>query len=143
MNRPHYESQKNRDDESEVIEIFAEAYDYDYQRQEDRRRANYFCYRGDTLCLIAEVKCRSTDKHEYPTVMIPLAKWNAGCRLSEKYGVPYALVISWADTIGALTNRMATYDRVGQGGRTDRGDPKDVERMVYFDVDKFRRLREV
>lgn len=141
MSRPRYETQRNRDAERQVIDVFAEAYSYRCQRQEDRRRANYFCYRGDTLKLIAEVKCRTNDRYEYPTVMIPLAKWNAGCRLSEKYGVPYALIIAWNDFIGALTNRKESYDRLGRGGRTDRGDPHDMEKMVYFDVEKFRRLR--
>lgn len=141
MTRPRYESRRDREVERDIVDAFCEAYGLSYDRQEDRRRVNYFCYRGDRLELILEVKRRYNDRDAYSTVFIPLAKWEAGCRLSSEYGVAYAVLIKWNDFTGMFSNRFGTYDSEGIGGRRDRGDSKDIERMAYFRVSRFKSVR--
>ena len=140
MARPRYESRQDRENEAQIIQDFCGIYGYDVERQEDRRRVNYFCYRGEELKLIVEVKSRNNRRDHYPDVMFSKRKWDSGLRLSEKHGVPFMIIIRWTDFTGGISNRMAEPDRIGRGGRSDRGDPADKEQMVYFATSKFRQI---
>ena len=56
-------------------------------------------------------------------------------------GLPCFLAVQWSDAAG-VCNLPQEYDEqyVQVGGSTQRGDPQDIEPMVYFAMDKFMSL---
>ena len=56
-------------------------------------------------------------------------------------GSPCFLAVQWRDAAG-VCNLPQEYDEqyVQVGGSTQRGDPQDIEPMVYFAMDKFMSL---
>lgn len=86
----------------------------------------------------AESKRRYNVRSKYPELMLSLAKWREGRQLSEDTGLPFLLLIEWDD--GLFWMRAEINYPVGIGGRSDRGDPEDIEPMVFIPVDHFKRL---
>ena len=71
--------------------------------------------------------------------------WTFGSSMSQSL-LPYLrygrfLAVQWSDAAG-VCNLPQEYDEqyVQMGGSTQRGDPQDIEPMVYFAMDKFMSL---
>jgi hypothetical protein len=73
--------------------------------------------------------------------MVSLLKWMTARDVAKAARVPGFLVVSWTDCVGMIS---VDADEVvpGVGGRTDRGDPDDVELVVHIPVAKFRVVSE-
>lgn len=85
--------------------------------------------------LYAEMKCRTCSRHEYGTYSVSATKKVNAARL----GRPTILVVEWTDGVGVLSIHKPDYYEMG--GRRDRGDPRDIELMAHYDVERFRMIR--
>ena len=86
----------------------------------------------------AEVKCRTCPSTEYLDYLLSLAKFEALLHAQAATGIPATLIVGWTDCLGILTFPCpATYCDVG--GRRDRGGANDIEPLVHFPVESFRR----
>jgi len=87
----------------------------------------------------AEVKSRTCARETYPDFFVSVGKVEALKSLQEATGIPALLVVGWTDCLGIL-NLPCAGSFVAVGGRRDRGGANDIEPMVHFSVDAFRRL---
>lgn len=88
-------------------------------------------YRGGQLIAVVEAKQRTCRFAQYPTYIISEAKIN----YLRNVGVPAFLVIGWTDRAG-FTKVREGYSRA-MGGRSDRGDPNDIEMMCHLPMSQF------
>jgi hypothetical protein len=89
-----------------------------------------------TVVEFVEVKCRSCLSTTYPTLQISLRKISDLAGLYQISGVPATLLISYHDQVKALDVSRPSWDRakITIGGRTDRGDPSDIEPMLNIEI---------
>ena len=89
-----------------------------------------------------EIKSRTNPRTEYPTYMIALTKIMAARRLSEASQRPSFLLVQWTDACGYIRNDSLLDFKIAFDGRTDRGDPDDLEPVALIPIGDFARLRE-
>jgi hypothetical protein len=87
-----------------------------------------------------EIKSRTNPRTEYPTYMIALTKIMAARRLSEASQLRSFLLVQWSDYCGYVRLDSLLDFRVAVGGRTDRGDPDDIEPVALIPIMDFARL---
>ena len=102
---------------------------------------DYEMVRDSEVLALVEVKCRQCKSVDFATYIISQAK---AIRLRETAltrGVASGLLVCWKDgEIGWLRIDNMNPDGwvVQRGGRVDRDDPLDIERVVHFDITSFR-----
>lgn len=84
--------------------------------------------------VVIEIKTRRNASTAYPTFMISKSKYDALHKLQNR-GLKAGILVQWTDRLGFVG--VPTEHRTGVGGRYDRGDPRDVETVVYIDTNKF------
>lgn len=95
--------------------------------------------RARRIAYWAEVKCRKCAHDDYVDYMLSVAKYGALLNMQFTTGIPAALIVGWTDCVGILLFPcIATYCDVG--GRRDRGGVNDIEPLVHFPVESFRRV---
>ena len=78
---------------------------------------------------------------KYPTYMISLYKVMMASQLTQTTGLPCYLAVQWSDKAGICKLPPHTKPlRIAQGGSMQRGDPQDIEPVVYFDMSCFKEL---
>jgi len=103
-------------------------------------RADFLFSRGGMAIFIAEVKCRSKDMNTYPDYMISEHKILDGIMLSKMLHIPFLIIVSWKDKLAYFEMTESWYGNadVVKGGRTDRGDKKDIEPVVLIPIEEFK-----
>lgn len=139
MNRPMYESSRDRANERSTIESYCRAHG-------DRVHAlkmpvayqiDWGVFHDDSLLCWAECKRRNVPKNAYATFMVSLHKYMAGMDLSRVSGKPFLLIVEWNDGIGAHVCDGRAGRDIRPGGRRDRGDWQDIEPVVHIPVEYF------
>jgi hypothetical protein len=96
---------------------------------------------------IVEVKCRQHAHDAYPTLMLSLAKWQAGIYLAHLMHPQTVFVVAAGFTDGIWTCSVAhkalpDYD-IKMGGRTKQTrDGADIEPVVHIPVDDMKLITE-
>lgn len=101
-----------------------------------------------------EIKVRSCAREQYPTYMIGLSKILNNVLFADAMGARFFLCVQWTDSLGfveidkSVLSKASSdlYDhdvriggvRLEKGGRTDRGDSRDVEEVLHIDISRFR-----
>ena len=93
-----------------------------------------------TLLGLAEIKCRTFTPGQYPTLGLSAHKWQALVDCWDR-GVPGYLYVRLLEEDLMLTVGKRIEVELTTWGRTDRGDPQDVERAVMIPMDLFVRLK--
>ena len=101
---------------------------------------DYLLLREGTGVAWLEIKSRTNPRGAYPTYMISLGKVMAARRLSEASQFPSFLLVQWSDYCGYVRLDSLLDFRVAVGGRTDRGDPDDIEPVALIPIMDFARL---
>ena len=97
--------------------------------------------RGDRLVALVEIKVRTCPSTRFSTYMISSQKVRSLEEAADQAGCCGVIVVAWTDRVGWIrVNEMAGLTTF-KGGRWDRGDPLDVEEVVYVEVSRFRMLR--
>jgi len=92
-----------------------------------------------------EIKCRAVSREQYPTLMLSVAKWQAGVEMAEATGGLFVVVAAYKDGDCAYTYRREHVEqgtvRVEYGGRTlHTRDAGDVEPVVMIPKSLFKVL---
>lgn len=91
---------------------------------------------------LLEIKTRNTPSSAFETYCCSLERVTFLWNVSERLRVPVVLAIDWTDALGLIDPAKAPVERVEEGGRTDRGDPRDIEPMVHWRISDIpRRVR--
>lgn len=140
--RPIYERSPDRANQAEAVRLFCR--EYGVSPHETPRLAgwDYEVRRDGRTVALVEVKCRTCVMHTYPTYMVSRAKVDALRSEARAQGVAPILLVRWTDAAGwvRLDRRTEEWsDAVG--GRTDRADPMDTERVAHIPIRLFTCLR--
>jgi hypothetical protein len=103
---------------------------------------DYEMRKDGKLVALVEVKCRSCASSTYPTYLVSESKVRRLREAALDRGVAGLLLVRWADGDAwlSVTASDPLRWRVEIGGRVDRGDPMDLERVIHFDIADFRFL---
>ena len=131
MGRPIYESEADRSRERAVIEdVCAVAGGFKAVKLKEFSKVDFALMRGPAVKMLCEVKVR--DRH-YPQMFLSLEKVQALRNYAAATGIAARVIFATPKGIFAKKIGPLEIDGwVGLGGRTDRGDPDDVEMVVYF-----------
>lgn len=92
---------------------------------------DYYLEREGAMVAVLEVKHHLRRR---PLVLISARKWLALWEVSHRCHVPALIAIGYPDGVAVAEVHPRSIERVGQGGRTDRGAVHDVELCVWFRV---------
>lgn len=138
MNRPIYESQQDRDNERRLADAIERKHDCVLHKMPMKLSLDYMATRDGSAVAFFEMRQRKNKMHAYPTYMISLYKAMMANNLTMTTGLPCFLAVQWSDR-AAVCRLPQEYDEqtIQMGGMVSRGDPQDIEPMVYFHMDNF------
>lgn len=138
--RPIYETPGDRQRQAVAIGHLARATGSSGVATERLAGWDYEMHRGGKVVALVEVKCRNCSAMTYPTYMVSETKARRLRQAALDRGVAGGFLVRWNDMVGWLRLDGLHPDgwRVEVGGRADRNDPHDIERVVHFPVHDFR-----
>ena len=141
MSRPLYETEQDRENERRLAEMIGAKYNYKFVKMPIKLSLDYMLTQDGTAKAFMEMRRRKTPMHKYSTYMISLYKVMMASQLTQTTGLPCYLAVQWSDKAGIckLPPHIAPLS-VAQGGSMQRGDPQDIEPVVYFDMSFFMEL---
>lgn len=164
--RPRYETEQDLERETACVSRFLNASKNNRTvvKLYDTNNVHYsnldrFAYDTDSKVAVAliEVKCRSHAFTKYPTLLISAGKWRDGVAFSQACGVPFVILIAFADgdyyyvyrpadvAHGIVSQREAKLnnDKIWceWGGRTvNTRDSGDIEPVMHIPMKLFRKV---
>lgn len=135
MGRPIYETEGDRANESVAMALLRER-GYLVCSLGRLSPCDFFAFNKDRGFLV-EFKKRSNTFCKYPDIMIPEKKLRKCLTIAEELRVGFLYLVEFTDGVYAAT--VSQY-RTAIGGRTDRNDPGDIERIAYIDKSDFKRI---
>lgn len=137
-NRPWYETDPNKVEEKKFSNVVATTFRCNFRKLPVQYGLDFSMYGNRELVGFAEMKCRTNPVRAYPTYMVSTKKYDAASKLNAQFGLPCYLFVRWTDRWGCTEiHTMRDGVEVGAGGRTDRGDPQDVEQVAYIPLSHF------
>lgn len=127
--RPTYETAADQSRERLIVDRVCERFGMKAVKLPQFRDIDFALVRGEVVWGVAEVKCRN--KH-YPQMFLSLHKVQA---LRNYAAAGLQARVIFATPQGVFTKKIGPLEIdgwIGIGGRTDRGDNKDQELLVYF-----------
>ena len=137
--RPTYESEADRGRQASVVAKLEHAFSLPATAPKDPFASYDAIFRFAHHACVVEIKVRRNPREQYDTYMLSEAKYLALCSLVER-GANALLAVQWTDELGVV--RIPAEHTVGIGGRFDRGDSRDVERVVRIPTAAFIRVPE-
>lgn len=140
--RPQYEDESSLKSEAGTAFEVEKAWNVDLVKMPMKNKIDFLMKnkKGESRAVV-EVKNRACKRHKYPTYMISLDKWVAGCSMGLITELNFILVVNWDDEIGYLDCKKHTKEiTVNMGGRADRGDAQDIEPVVHIPIYLFETL---
>jgi len=137
--RPIYETPQDKMREQEVQSYIMDTLDCDFVQTDKLGNIDGFiCYKDGKPAAAVEIKTRKNASDKYPTYMLSANKWRNGLAIAEQYAIPFVLIVRFTDGVFAIT--LGKSYSLGQGGRYDRGDSKDIEECIYIPMEKFHKI---
>jgi len=136
MHRPRYETNKDLQNEKEVSK-FLEGYGIQCFKLPISYRLDWIAFRDRKLMGFIELKTRTTKRLTYPTLILSLSKFSAGCSLSRLTGTDFWVAAKWTDSLGFCCCSDLGAE-IEMGGRHDRNDRDDFEPVVHLPVELFK-----
>jgi hypothetical protein len=137
--RPVYETEADRQRERAVQEYLLRKIDCLWQEAPPKDNIDgYLFHPNRDLGAVVEIKIRTNRSTAYDTYMLSSYKWRNGLYRAKTLGVPFMLVVKFAD--GVHYTVVEEEYQVGSGGRYDRNDRFDAEECVFIPMSKFRPL---
>lgn len=134
---PTYETEKDRANESGIIPILA-AYGLVSFPLPQYAPCDFLSFSRGGGGYLVEFKCRRNKSTKYPSVMIPESKLRKCLTIAEQLKLDFLYVVQFDD--GVFITDAKEYS-TAIGGRKDRNDPRDMGRMAYIDINRFRKIR--
>jgi hypothetical protein len=139
MTRPIYESDADRSNQAGVVAKLEQAFGLHAITPQSALAPFDAAFRFTHNPCVVEVKVRRNTRKRYPTYMLSEAKYHALCAIDAQ-GANALLAVQWTDQLGVV--QVPVEHTVSTGGRYDRGDSRDVERVVLIPTDVFIRVPE-
>lgn len=138
MSRPMYEDADSLGMEGKLIRRFLEVQypGATYMKLPISYRLDIGVIQGGIITAFAEFKCRNIRMDLYDSFFISLSK----LMILQDYvgrGFVSHLVVGWTDYMGVFEPRVTDEFEIRPGGRTDRGDPADMEPMAHIPTTSF------
>ena len=133
------ETAEDRSKEDEVAEYVARIWKCEQFSNGELAHIDRSFTRAGKLVALVEIKCRNVAKDAYPTYMISYRKVKDGLFQAGMDRVPFILVVKWLNSIGWVKIEERGLI-IRPGGRTDRGDPADIEDCVHIPIASFREV---
>jgi hypothetical protein len=135
-----YETAEDLSKEGAVADIVATRWGCRHVKLSELAPLDRALFRDETLKCYLEIKCR-TNAHDYYTdYMIDAAKMDAGMSIAKDDGVPFFLIVLFTDGVYWVKVEEGAFSNRKTGGRTDRGDPNDIEVCCYVPMSLWRKL---
>jgi hypothetical protein len=139
--RPWYETQANRDDEERIAEAVRVAWKLDDKHKLDPKKygLDWQMDRGGSLthryaAVWVETKRRYVDPASIRPLILSLHKVMSARWLHQESGLPCYLVVEFNGGVLRYADLLPRRPRrIAWDGRTDRGDPGDMEPCVLID----------
>jgi hypothetical protein len=139
--RPMYETEADRGKEGSFIGDLCAAWQCEARKLPIHYKLDFAMMRDGIIKAFLETKVRTYERDYFDTYMISMAKVLAAREYSAFAGVPSLLAVRWSDGDGFIAlNGMKDFE-IGFGGRGDRGDPQDMEPIVFIPIENFREVR--
>ena len=138
MSRRRYETDADLAREAAAVATLCEALGCQAVKMPLASRADALLHRDGEAKTIIEFKYRRTRRGAYPTYMIGRAKYLALLDWTTK-GFKAALLVQWSDQLAYVM--LPVEHDTGEGGRTDRGDDRDIEEVVFIPVENFKTIK--
>jgi hypothetical protein len=137
--RPVYEQEQDVQNALQAIQVANKALQARAVPLPRFHVADYVMYRGAQPIWFLEVKCRNVPHWKYSSVMLFERKWSGLRALATEQKLAVGLWVRWTDDIYGLCRLDVLADRppIHLNGRTDRGDPADVQPSVNIDLRHF------
>ena len=138
--RPIYETDKDREQEADFIKELCIAWKCEAKKLPIHYKLDFALIREGVIRAFLETKIRSYARGYFDTYMISMAKVLAAKEYSAFAGVPSLLSVRWDDGDGFIALHDIKDFHIGFGGREDRGDPQDMEPVVFIPIEHFGRI---
>ena len=135
-----YETVEDLSKECEVADTVAKRWNCRHVKLGELAPLDRALFRDDTLKCYLEIKCRNNAHDYYPDYMIDASKMDAGMQIAAHDGVPFFLIVHFTDGVYWIKVEEGPFATRKTGGRTDRGDPNDIEVCCYVPMLLWRRL---
>lgn len=139
--RPIYETQADLDNEIQVRDALSRVWNVSFHKMPRAYNIDWLLVdqQGNAKAFV-ELKCRSTPKDQYPTLMLSLHKWMHGKTLAREINGVFLIAVRWTDGLYYCIPEECEGVTYGVGGRTDRGDSQDVEPVVHIPNSCFKQV---
>ena len=134
--RPIYESDADREREAQVAATYAQVMGLDAQAMPRNAPYDYEMLRDGKLVSIVEIKCRTKQYDPYQISHSKMVTLHCEAHHRE---VPGILIVRWPNMTGWVAVDQLDPESwpTNTGGRTDRNDKKDIEKMAEFPLSWF------
>ena len=138
MSRPVYETDEDRQREREIAAKVAKAWSGEMVKLTRMYPIDYiFVHKGICTAWV-EIKSRTTVKNNYPTYYIDIDKIMFGRQMSKETGLPFLVVVAWADQTCFL--EITKNYPIRFAGRVDRDDWHDKCPVYEIPINEFQGL---
>lgn len=135
MSRPLYETKEDMDRETAVATELCRAWKCTSRKFGKNYTLDYELLRDGEVVALCEIKCRFVSHNTYDTYMISVQKIKEAQKIADSRRLPAFIVVHYEDDIRFFHVNMEP-DWTEQGGRTDRGDPMDVEEVAHYKAER-------
>ena len=140
MARQLYETDGDRSKEESAKAVLEMAWGAVFHKLPVKYGADWIAVRGGKAVAVLEYKNRPHGHLKYDTYLISLHKWMTVRQVAAEANVRAFLVVEFTDGL-YWAEMMDGIGETGVGGRTDRGDPDDVEPCQFVPLSCFTKLR--
>lgn len=135
--RPIYETQEDLAKELLVMEYLKKQKGIAYSKRKAMSVFDFDMYHRGKHIGYCEIKCRSHDADRYGAFIISKKKWDTMLKWSLSLGYNFYLVVDFNNGVRFINyqkqlNDLCKWVTKDRRGRTDRGDPKDIEEVVVI-----------
>jgi hypothetical protein len=129
--RPIYESEGDREREAQVAATYAQVMGLDAQAMPRNAPYDYEMRENGRLVAIVEIKCRTVQHDPYWISHSKMVTFHCEAHHRSVAGI---LIVRWPNMTGwvAVDQLDPESWTTVISGRTDRNDPKDIEKMAEF-----------
>lgn len=139
MGRPKYETDRDRAAEKSVLEILARKWGVEYVIAPDFSPYDATLTKRGVLMAAVEIKCRAHYFATYDSLLISKRKVDRLIEICQPRYRPL-LVVSLLDRIVGI--ELDGNYPTELGGRTDRGDDKDLEICYKIPIQRFNKIED-
>jgi hypothetical protein len=140
MTRPIYETEQDLSREKFIGENLASFWNVNLHKLPRAYYVDWMVTKENKVKGFAELKCRSHNKGQFPSLILSMHKWIHGKQMAAEVDGSFIVVVQWKDGLFYHKQGWCKVD-YALGGRKDRGDSQDMEPVVHIPVNYFKTIK--